>query len=110
MVKMKDSLKNADDMKEALAASFLIKMGENCFKEEQAAGTHSLKVNNLSLSEEGVAKVTPGRIFSMAVNPSPINLVVAAGDKWGAIGLWDMANSANLISTSYDGTVKLLDC
>jgi len=136
-IKMKDSLKNADDMKEALAASFLIKMGENCFKEEQAAGTHSLKVNNLSLSEEGVAKVTPGRIFSMAVNPSPINLVVAAGDKWGAIGLWDinntsapahgvhlfsphtkpvnclswdMANSANLISTSYDGTVKLLDC
>jgi len=90
----------------------------------------------LSVTEELVAKVVPERIFSVAVHPSPDTLIAAAGDKRGSVGLWDilatnspghgvhlyhphtrpvntltwdMANNNNLVSTSYDGTTRMLD-
>jgi len=90
----------------------------------------------LSVTEELVAKVVPERIFSLAVHPSPDTLIAAAGDKRGCVGLWDilattspghgvhlyqphtrpvnslswdMANKNNLVSTSYDGTTRMLD-
>merc|ERR1712123_407692 len=92
--------------------------------------------SSLSLSEEQVAKVVPGRIFSLALHPSSDPLIAAVGDKSGHVGLWDilatsspnngvhlyqphtrpvncltwgMANTNNLISTSYDGTSRMLD-
>merc|ERR1712106_462823 len=92
--------------------------------------------SSLSLSEEQVAKVVPGRIFSLALHPSSNPLIAAVGDKSGHVGLWDilatsspnngvhlyqphtrpvncltwdMANTNNLISTSYDGTTRMLD-
>merc|ERR1711892_1111272 len=92
--------------------------------------------SSLSLSEEQVAKVVPGRIFSLALHPSSDPLIAAVGDKSGHVGLWDilatsspnngvhlyqphtrpvncltwdMANTNNLISTSYDGTTRMLD-
>merc|ERR1712123_419192 len=92
--------------------------------------------SSLSLSEEQVAKVVPGRIFSLALHPSSNFLIAAVGDKSGHVGLWDvlatsspnngvhlyqphtrpvncltwdMANTNNLISTSYDGTTRMLD-
>jgi len=92
--------------------------------------------STLSVSEEQVAKVVPGRIFSLALHPSSNPLVAAVGDKSGHVGLWDilatsspnngvhlyqphtrpvncltwdMANTNNLISTSYDGTTRMLD-
>jgi len=90
----------------------------------------------LTISPEGVAKVVPERIFSIAVHPGHEKVVAAAGDKRGNIGLWDcedresashgvhllryhsrpvncltwdMAQSHLLISTSYDGTMRQLD-
>jgi len=92
--------------------------------------------SSLSVSEELVAKVVPERIFSLAVHPSPTTLIAAVGDKGGSVGLWDilaatspghgvhlyqphtrpvnslswdMANSNNLVSNSYDGTTRMLD-
>jgi len=92
--------------------------------------------STLSVSEEQVAKVVPGRIFSLALHPSSNPLVAAVGDKSGHVGLWDilatsspnngvhlyqphtrpvncltwdMTNTNNLISTSYDGTTRMLD-
>merc|ERR1711892_66283 len=92
--------------------------------------------SSLSLSEEQVAKVVPGRIFSLALHPSSDPLIAAVGDKSGHVGLWDIlatsspnngvhlyqphtrpvncltwdtANTNNLISTSYDGTTRMLD-
>merc|ERR1719483_1556194 len=92
--------------------------------------------SSLSVSEEQVAKIVPGRIFSLALHPSSNPLVAAVGDKSGHVGLWDilatsspnngvhlyqphtrpvncltwdMANTNNLISTSYDGTTRMLD-
>eukprot|EP00090_Calanus_glacialis_P002643 TRINITY_DN11976_c0_g1_i1.p1 TRINITY_DN11976_c0_g1~~TRINITY_DN11976_c0_g1_i1.p1 ORF type:complete len:647 (-),score=230.67 TRINITY_DN11976_c0_g1_i1:29-1969(-) len=93
-------------------------------------------ISSLSIKEELVAKVVPGRIFALAIHPSSTPLVAAVGDKSGHVGLWDilatsspnhgvhlyhphtrpvnciswdLANTNNLVSTSYDGTVRLLD-
>jgi len=90
----------------------------------------------LSIVPEGVAKVVPERIFSVVFHPGTEKIVTACGDKWGKVGLWDCqdtegsthgvhlfsyhsrpvncltwdtANSNCLISTSYDGTSRVLD-
>lgn len=86
-------------------------------------------------SEDCVAKVVPDRIYSVAFHPSESKLISCAGDKQGHLGIWDVDNhtensdgvhlfrphsspisnlewtrSGNkLLSSSYDGTVKLFD-
>jgi len=44
----------------------------------------------LAVADADIAKLVPDRIFSMEVHPSPTKLLVAAGDKWGRVGLWDV--------------------
>ena len=83
-----------------------------------------------------MAKVVPNRIFSIAVHPTQSKVLIAAGGKWGSIGFWDILDtesakhgvqvikyhsrpvncltfdaydSSRLISTSYDGSVRLFD-
>ena len=83
-----------------------------------------------------MAKVVPNRIFSIAIHPTQSKVLIAAGGKWGSIGFWDVLdtesakhgvqvikhhsrpvnclsfddyNSSRLISTSYDGSVRLFD-
>ena len=50
-------------------------------------------IQNLTMSDENVAKVVPFRIFSLAVHPTQSKLLVAAGDKWGSIGFWDVQSN-----------------
>ena len=45
---------------------------------------------------ENVAKVVPNRIFSMAVHPTTNKLLVAAGGKWGNVGIWDVNDKASV--------------
>lgn len=49
-------------------------------------------LKNLRLTEEHVAKVVKDRIFSAAFHPSVSSLLVAAGDKWGKVGLWNLVS------------------
>ena len=49
----------------------------------------------MTFQPERVCKVTPNRIFSMSVHPMTSSLLVAAGDKWGAIGLWNVNDTAS---------------
>lgn len=42
----------------------------------------------MTLNEFNVCKVVPARITSAAWYPSKEDLVVAAGDKFGNLGLW----------------------
>jgi WD40 repeat protein len=84
---------------------------------------------------EAVAKMTRDRIYGIATHPSTDQLVIAAGDKQGNIGIWNVDAPADepndglyefryhngavnnlqftshnsLLSTSYDGTVRLFD-
>ena len=50
-------------------------------------------IGNLTLSDKNFAKVVPFRIFSLAIHPTESKLLVAAGDKWGSIGFWDVQNN-----------------
>ncbi|KAF6041308.1 WDR76 [Bugula neritina] len=92
----------------------------------------------MSINSNLVAKVTPHRIYSIDLHSSLHNSpLVAAGDKWGHVGLWNVIpekSSANdgvclfkphvspvncvkfsdydqstLFSSSYDGTVRRCD-
>ncbi|XP_060065079.1 WD repeat-containing protein 76-like [Ylistrum balloti] len=93
--------------------------------------------SKMTLTAERVAKVVPNRVFSVDIHPSEDKVLVTAGDKWGAVGLWDVVpgrehmtdgviaytphsrpvnclrfspwNSANLYSCSYDGTLRMGD-
>lgn len=94
------------------------------------------KVEQLSVDDGNfVAKVTPDRIYSVAAHPSTQTLVVAAGDKQGYVGMWNVNQKAQdgandgvhlfrfhsrpvntlewtpegLLSSSYDGTVRYFD-
>ncbi|NXJ71855.1 WDR76 protein, partial [Rostratula benghalensis] len=48
-------------------------------------------LNSMVLSQENIKKVVKYRVCSMAIHPSESLLFVAAGDKTGQIGLWNVA-------------------
>ena len=86
-------------------------------------------------AEHGVRKITPERIYSLAVMPSRSDVVVAAGDKKGSVALWNVGSEAlsdgvfcnrphsgcvshlswsktdncKLLTSSYDGSLTELD-
>ena len=93
-------------------------------------------LSNLSVNEDhGVRKVTPERIYSLALMPSSHDIVVVAGDKKGNVGIWNVGssnvedgvfstrphsgtishltfskiNTSKLLTSSYDGSIKELD-
>ncbi|NWS74276.1 WDR76 protein, partial [Crotophaga sulcirostris] len=47
-------------------------------------------LNRMVLSQENVKKVVKSRVSSMALHPSESILLVAAGDKFGHVGLWNV--------------------
>ncbi|NWX34294.1 WDR76 protein, partial [Notiomystis cincta] len=59
-------------------------------------GTPDLKryqesLSSMVLSEENIRKVVKARVCSMAIHPSESTILVAAGDKGGHIGLWNVS-------------------
>ncbi|NXL08902.1 WDR76 protein, partial [Mesembrinibis cayennensis] len=47
-------------------------------------------LNSMVLSEDNIKKVVKYRVCSMAIHPSESIVFVAAGDKFGQIGLWNV--------------------
>uniref|UniRef100_A0A8D2LP69 WD repeat-containing protein 76 n=1 Tax=Varanus komodoensis TaxID=61221 RepID=A0A8D2LP69_VARKO len=95
---------------------------------------YKARLCGMVLREDCVAKVVKSRIYSVAIHPSESRTLVAAGDNWGHVGLWDLDckledgihaftlhrqpvsclqfapfNAAQLLSLSYDGTVRCGD-
>lgn len=90
-------------------------------------------LKSLRISEDRVVKVVKDRIFSAAFHPCTSHLLMAAGDKWGRVGLWSpdhhwgddgvllfephsrpvscmaFSTSSDLLSVSYDGTLRCTD-
>ena len=60
------------------------------------------QLKSLSITEDGVAKLTESRISSVWIHPSEHKLIVAAGDKAGHLGLWDVDSK----TTGVDGVFK----
>ncbi|XP_044836393.1 WD repeat-containing protein 76 isoform X1 [Mauremys mutica] len=95
---------------------------------------YKASLSQMILSEDAVTKVVKNRIYSVAIHPSENRTLVAAGDKSGQIGLWDLNcksedgvyvfiphsqpvscmyfspfNPVHLLSLSHDGTVRCGD-
>ncbi|XP_026234842.1 WD repeat-containing protein 76 isoform X1 [Anabas testudineus] len=92
-------------------------------------------LKNMRINEDRVAKVVKDRIFSAAFHPCTSTLLMAAGDKWGKVGLWKLdggwghdgvllfephtrpvgcmafsrAHAMHLLSLSYDGSLRCMD-
>ncbi|KAK0041106.1 WD repeat-containing protein 76 [Biomphalaria pfeifferi] len=47
-------------------------------------------LQSVNITENLVAKVVPGRVFSLAWHPSSELLISIAGDKYGHVGLWNV--------------------
>ncbi|XP_057889354.1 WD repeat-containing protein 76 [Melospiza georgiana] len=48
-------------------------------------------LSSMVLREENIRKVVKSRVCSMAIHPSESTILVAAGDKWGHVGLWNVS-------------------
>ncbi|XP_062357509.1 WD repeat-containing protein 76 [Cinclus cinclus] len=48
-------------------------------------------LSSMVLSEENIRKVVKARVCSMAIHPSQSTILVAAGDKLGHVGLWNVS-------------------
>lgn len=98
---------------------------------------YAKRLAKLQLREPDVAKLTDNRCTAVWLHPSKEKLLVAAGDKSGCVGLWDVDSAADggsgsvyryrphagnvaklfsfpsspssLYSVSYDGTVRYVD-
>ncbi|XP_074091373.1 WD repeat-containing protein 76 isoform X2 [Macrotis lagotis] len=96
---------------------------------------YQANLTDMIITEDDVCKITKARICSMAIHPSETRTLVAAGDKLGQVGLWDLSqqpredgiftfilhsqvvsclnfsptNPAHLLSLSHDGTLRCGD-
>ncbi|XP_061600810.1 WD repeat-containing protein 76 [Cololabis saira] len=92
-------------------------------------------VKSMRIREDAVVKVVKDRIFSAAFHPCSSSLLMAAGDKWGRLGLlkvgsdwgddgvllfephtrpvacmaFSRADPTQLLSLSYDGSMRCMD-
>uniref|UniRef100_A0AAZ3QNV3 WD repeat-containing protein 76 n=1 Tax=Oncorhynchus tshawytscha TaxID=74940 RepID=A0AAZ3QNV3_ONCTS len=105
-------------------------------KEELGLEEYRSTLKSMELSEiGGVAKVVKSRIFSVAFHPCSSRLLMAAGDKLGGVGLWNLdsdmgdegvllfephvqpvacmafsrSHPTDLLTLSYDGTLRSTD-
>nr|XP_046204344.1 WD repeat-containing protein 76-like isoform X1 [Oncorhynchus gorbuscha] len=105
-------------------------------KEELGLGEYRSTLKSMELSEiGGVAKVVKSHIFSVAFHPCSSRLLMAAGDKLGGVGLWNLdsdmgdegvllfephvqpvacmafsrSHPTDLLTLSYDGTLRSTD-
>lgn len=102
-------------------------------KMKKEAYDYVKKAASLTLKEQCVAKITENRITAVAIHPCTDRIIVFAGDKSGYFGMWNVlmegngsickykthitninhiyANprNQNVYSSSYDGTVRVLD-
>ncbi|XP_052039363.1 WD repeat-containing protein 76 isoform X2 [Apodemus sylvaticus] len=107
---------------------------EKTKKELSSIKGYKANLRGMVISEATVRKVTSGAITSVALHPSEVRTLVAAGAKSGQVGLWDLTqqsedgmyvfyphsqpvsclsfsptNPAHLLSLSYDGTLRCGD-
>uniref|UniRef100_A0A7S1B7W6 WD repeat-containing protein 76 n=1 Tax=Corethron hystrix TaxID=216773 RepID=A0A7S1B7W6_9STRA len=64
----------------------VIPSAKDMMKSEDDTVSHGFPL--LNVNSGMTAKITPDRIYAIATHPSPHNLVVAAGDKSGHVGIW----------------------
>ncbi|KAJ9586229.1 hypothetical protein L9F63_020138 [Diploptera punctata] len=138
---MAEAMRNKDDVDDV--KTFMESFEPDLKKEERSSPKSKLsgdlqnlakKFSKLTLTADHVVKVLPFRIYSLAVHPSETTTLLAVGDKWGHLGLWNMQakgkesitvfephvgpvnctsfcvnNPTKIYTTSHDGTVRCCD-
>lgn len=137
-IPMKDAYKGDDDSDRSFIES-LVGMSNKEFSEEELNGSAkkkkkiecSLELESLNLDPENIARVVPGRITQMRFCPSNDVKMVAAGNKFGDIGFWNVGESeiflyhphqapisgilfqphclSKIYTSCYDGLIRLMD-
>ena len=67
------------------------------------------EISKLRLTDTRICKATKHRIFSVAVHPTTSQLLVAAGDKWGGVGLWNLVSACRVYYSKKAFIVLLCD-
>ena len=68
-------------------------------------------LTKMTISEEGVAKVVSGRVFSLAWHPAASPQIAIAGDKYGTVGLWDvLSKDDDQLVTAFKPHTKPVGC
>eukprot|EP00605_Chrysophyceae_sp_TOSAG23-4_P001856 GSChrysophyteH1.ASY1.ANO1.2048.1 assembled CDS len=70
-------------------------------QDKSSSAEYIQRMRNLKCVESDVAKVTESRITSVWVHPSRERLLVAAGDKQGHFGIWDV-DAPDRCANEYD--------
>ncbi|XP_008943587.1 PREDICTED: WD repeat-containing protein 76, partial [Merops nubicus] len=67
-------------------------------------------LKSMVLSEENIRKVVKYRVCSMAIHPSESIILVAAGDKTGQVGLWNVDCQSEAGSHVFTPHSRLVSC
>ncbi|KFQ48958.1 WD repeat-containing protein 76, partial [Nestor notabilis] len=67
-------------------------------------------LNSMMLGEDSIKKVVKHRVCSMAIHPSESIILVAAGDKCGQIGLWNVSCGAEEGAHVFTAHNHLVSC
>ncbi|XP_043841563.1 WD repeat-containing protein 76 isoform X4 [Dromiciops gliroides] len=59
-------------------------------KKSSSMKRYQASLSGMVISEANICKVTKTRVCSMAIHPSETRTLVAAGDRVGQVGLWDL--------------------
>ncbi|KAM6980561.1 WD repeat-containing protein 76 [Aplochiton taeniatus] len=76
-------------------------------KVDMSLKEYQTTLKSMHMPNNGVVKVVRDRIFSAAFHPCGSNLLMAAGDKYGRVGLWKLVSLDSpfkLISVAYKHT------
>ena len=127
--------KHEADVEEHLKSFKALMKGVTKVVDVKVPADFNSSLTKMTISEEGVAKVVPGRVFSLAWHPAASPQIAIAGDKYGTVGLWNVlskdedqlvaafkphtkpvgclkvpfAAQNKLYSCSYDGTLRCGD-
>ncbi|XP_037250958.1 WD repeat-containing protein 76 [Falco rusticolus] len=89
---VQDQMENSKLMEELLTTWMRISEMKANDTEKRMPGLQRYQdsLNSMVLSEDNIKKVVKYRVCSMAIHPSESLIFVAAGDKSGQIGLWNV--------------------
>ena len=77
---------------------FILAMNLSDHVDDRSLDEFVKECKQMTISDEHVCKVTPSRIFSLAIHPSgDQSPLIAAGDKNGFVGLWNVVSRFNFL-------------
>ncbi|XP_004288751.1 PREDICTED: WD repeat-containing protein 76 [Fragaria vesca subsp. vesca] len=79
-----------EEEKSCVAFTLVGGIGCGLVKKEEDGGESDVKVEELSLKEENVARVVPGNVMNVRFFPSCSLRMVVVGNKVGNVGFWNM--------------------